>query len=399
MRLGFHYHVPATSRDGSVYMPGYLGVFIDGLAELCENLTCFMHEPPGDETWNLDYRIRSSNVRLISIGVHTSVPKRVLSSRRTKKIILAEAQELDLMLVRAPTPLTHLFSARFGTPVALFIVGDNVKGTDQMAQPFWRKALIRLLWKWNHKHQMRIARESLVFVNSESMYKELRSAVKKIVEVKSTTLRKSDIFLRDDTCQREPVILLYVGRFERSKGLFELYEALSHLNSEGVRFHLHLVGWASKKDKILAELNELADKLNISEQITNFGYKEMGTELFNIYRNADIFTMPTKFDTFPRTITEAMGNSLPVIATRVGGIPYRLENDDNAVLIEPGDSVAMGKAVKRVVRDGELRRRLIREGRKLAEQNTLETQSKKMMSELEKYIEKPISAQSADKES
>lgn len=386
MRLGFHYHVPAIKRDGVISMPGYLGLFIDGLAEYCESLTCFMHSPLPGENEFLDYRIGADNVSLVDIGLHNSVPTRILSSGKTRSVIKAALSGLDLMLVRAPTPLIHLFGSGFNLPVAMFIVGDNVKGCAQMNQPWWRKAIISLLWRWNHSRQMKIARNNLVFVNSESMYEELRSVVKEIAVVKSSTISRKNFYLRDDTCQGEQVVLLYVGRYEYSKGLFELYSALSMLKKRGRNFRLHLVGWPGKKDLILEELAGEAKRLGISDLITDFGYRGMGEELFETYKKADIFVIPTKFDSFPRTITEAMAHSLPVIATNVGGIPHRLTDGVNAILVEPGECDALADAINRVASDKKLRQELIMNGRKLASKNTLEIQSEKMIDELERFL-------------
>ena len=86
MHLGFHYHTPATVKDGGIYMPGYLGCFIESLAQHCESVTCFLHSPTYQEDDLLDYKIQSTRVRLVDLGAHTSVPKRLLHSRKITKI-------------------------------------------------------------------------------------------------------------------------------------------------------------------------------------------------------------------------------------------------------------------------------------------------------------------------
>lgn len=100
-----------------------------------------------------------------------------------------------------------------------------------------------------------------------------------------------------------------------------------------------------------------------------------------LYRDAQLYVLASTsdFEGFPRTIWEAMANSCPVIATRVGSIPHYLEHERHALLIEPGDVEGIVQAVKRMVEDGELRRRLIRNGYAMAQSNTLDIQTKKLI--------------------
>lgn len=82
LRLGFHYHVPAEVRsDGVILVPGYLGRFLDGLAGHCERVICFQHSPSEAQCAELDYEIQQSNVEVVTIGRHCSVPERIVKSR------------------------------------------------------------------------------------------------------------------------------------------------------------------------------------------------------------------------------------------------------------------------------------------------------------------------------
>ena len=74
-----------------------------------------------------------------------------------------------------------------------------------------------------------------------------------------------------------------------------------------------------------------------------------------------------------------MANSLPIIATTVGSIPYYLQDHKNALLIRPKSPNDIAKAVKAILKDRDLRKRLIKEGRILAQENTLEIQAKRIL--------------------
>ena len=107
----------------------------------------------------------------------------------------------------------------------------------------------------------------------------------------------------------------------------------------------------------------------------------------SLYRQSDIYVIASRVtEGFPRTIWEAMANSLPVIATEVGSIPHFLNHEEDAILIKPQDINEIERNIKRVIEDSELRKRIIKGGFKIAKGNTLETQSEKMIIELEDYL-------------
>ena len=54
MVLGFHYHVPAVLKNDKIFIPGYLGVFIDSLSPYFKEIVLFLHSP-------MEYEIKSMN--------------------------------------------------------------------------------------------------------------------------------------------------------------------------------------------------------------------------------------------------------------------------------------------------------------------------------------------------
>src|SRR5262245_3220896 len=129
LRLGFHYHVPAFLRDGCIMMPGYLGCFIDALARECKEVVCFLHAPVGQEEHFADYCVRSSNVRLVNIGPHESVPRRMFNASRSCRPLKEWQSRIDAMLIRGPSPLLPSMAlAAPRLPVSLLLVGNAVAG-------------------------------------------------------------------------------------------------------------------------------------------------------------------------------------------------------------------------------------------------------------------------------
>jgi glycosyltransferase involved in cell wall biosynthesis len=83
---------------------------------------------------------------------------------------------------------------------------------------------------------------------------------------------------------------------------------------------------------------------------------------------ADVFVLSSLSEGLPLSILEAMAAGLPVVASAVGGIPELVVDGETGFLVPPGDPEALAEALRRVVADDELRRRLGAGGRERAEQ-------------------------------
>ena len=388
MKLGFHYHIPAITNNGQILMPGYIGRFLDFLAVHCEELVLFLHTPGDSENPNFDYALQAKNVDLISIGSHTSVPNRVLFSRRFTKSLKEHHHQLDALLIRGPSPLLPaMANASRRTPAILLLVGDNVAGNDSLPQPYWRKKLIRLWAVYNKQQQLSIAKRSLTFVNSHKLYQELEREVPNLVETRTTTLYRSDLYQREDTCQDQSVHLLYTGRMDPAKGLLDMVEAIALLVQQGENVVLDLVGWPAEGSNILEEIKRYSSTLQVADRIVYHGYHAVGPDLFAFYKKADLYLIASQssFEGFPRTIWEAMAHSLPVIATKFGSIPDFIEGA--AELVEPKSPNGLAIAIHTLIHQPNLRMRYIVEGRILVQKNTLEYRSQEMALAIKEYIQ------------
>ena len=390
LRLGFHYHLPMMQTDsGALRTPGYLGRFIDSIALQCEELLCFMHTPNAHQLPQMDYTLQAPNIRFVSLGRHRSVPMRMLNSRHYVQIIREYSVNLDALLIRGPSPLLpSLAQAAGDKPVALLLVGDYLAGIDDLPQPRWRKEAIRAWSWWNHRRQLAVARRSLTFVNSHELYEKYAPQVPYLIETRTTTLSQQDFYERDDTCLDQPVRLLYTGRMDRAKGLFEIQAALALLRDQGVDVVLDIVGWPQKGDTIVEELQADAERRGLTDYIIYHGFKSVGPELFAYYRQADIYIIASQStEGFPRTIWEAMAHSVPFLSTRVGSIPFYLAHKENVWLSENVRAQAIADGVCALIQDSSLRQKLIANARALASDNTLEKRAHELVTGIIGYIE------------
>jgi glycosyltransferase involved in cell wall biosynthesis len=89
------------------------------------------------------------------------------------------------------------------------------------------------------------------------------------------------------------------------------------------------------------------------------------------YQAADIFVHAAKAENFPNVVNEARACGLPVVAGAVGGVPEQIDDGRDGLLVPPGDSAAMARAIVALLQDPARRRRLGAAARSAAARNTI----------------------------
>jgi glycosyltransferase involved in cell wall biosynthesis len=252
-----------------------------------------------------------------------------------------------------------------------------MEGINHQSNPFYKQIFINGFTYINEYAQNKAIKNTQCLVNSEILKRKYNRINPDVKEVRTTTLSRSDFHKRTNTCLNpECINLLFVGRIEKDKGIEELSEAFIRLRQNGFPVVLHLVGW----DTIEAQkyYAALVKEVNATNAVVYHGYKT-GIELLKLYRQADIFVLPSHHEGFPRVIWEAMANSLPVIATSVGGIPFNLKSEIDAVLIPPQNCDALYCAMVRIINDTQLRQTIIKNGFEHVQDYTMDIQVKKII--------------------
>lgn len=388
MKLAFYYHIPVVLNQGSVLLPSYLGVFVDSLANEVETLYLVAHQARPQEAAEADYRLKAGNIVLVDLGLKTPAWHRDLFHKKILKTTLKQIEACDVFLVRSPTPLSPYFKRYLNrTRLVYLVVGDYAESVEQTHSMSLRSWMINQYLLRNDNMFRKAMRSTDVIVNSPALYKKYAPVARSIGQIKTTTLSAADFYERTDTCLNPEIRILFTGRIDPLKGLFELLEAFSRLISDKVNASLHIVGWETDPQKpVEKQLREKAEALQLSGKITFHGRKTVGPELNEMYRMGDIYTLPSHEEGFPRTIWEAMANALPVIATTVGAIPEYLTNGVNAFLISPKQVDQLYEAITRLIGNPALRQQLIRGGKEIARENTLEIQSQKLVAILKQLI-------------
>lgn len=380
MNVGFYYHITIVVKPDGIFVPGSLGLFVDELATNFDTLYYFAHRATENEEADADYKLTQQNIALVDLGVKTPAWHREIMHERILKKPLSKIKDCDVMIVRSPTPLSIYISRYLKNAVIWYmLVGDYLEAIDHYKTQGVRGYFI---YYYLHIHdfffQRKLKGERLI-VNSPKLYDKYKLSHKHIYQIKTTTLSKRDFYFRVDTCQKEEIQLLYTGAYNPSKGIFELIAATRSILDRNYKVHLHIVGWENDKDSpVEKQMHQMISSLCMNTNVTIHGKKQVGEELNAMYRSGDVYILPTYHEGFPRTIWEAMANGIPVVTTRVGGIPGFINDRRQAILIEPKDVELLTEAIVEVISNSNLRRSLIKEAYELVSTNTLDIQTKRL---------------------
>lgn len=156
--------------------------------------------------------------------------------------------------------------------------------------------------------------------------------------------------------------LLWVRSFSEIYNPLLALKVLENLLVEYPDATLCMVG--PDKDGSLGTCKKYAQKNNLSVRFTNQLTKE---QWINLSKDFSIFINTANFDNTPVSIMEAMALGLPIVSTDVGGIPFLLKDNEEAVLVPPKNPEAFANGIKKLLKDEELAEKLRSNARKKAE--------------------------------
>ncbi len=169
----------------------------------------------------------------------------------------------------------------------------------------------------------------------------------------------TDVFRPLERLEPEQGSVLFVGNSEdRNKGARYLIEALNLLQHD-VDFRLTLV---DRKMKDLKIVPPLVWKYGLTRLVEYTGHLST-PELVRQYNRAQVLVSPSLYEGFGLPAAEAMACGVPVVATRAGALPEVVEDGVTGLLVPPADPHALADAVRRLLSDPELCRRMGRAGR------------------------------------
>jgi len=163
--------------------------------------------------------------------------------------------------------------------------------------------------------------------------------------------------------------ILAVGRLVHKKGFHVLVEAMARLAAWGVPGHATVIGDGVEREALVA----LARARGVTRRI-RFAGARPAEDVRRAMRHATLVTLPCVVaadgnqDALPTVLIEAAACGLPVVSTRVAGVPEIVEHRTTGYVVAPGDAVALARAMRRLLERPDLGRRMGRRARARTEQ-------------------------------
>ncbi len=158
--------------------------------------------------------------------------------------------------------------------------------------------------------------------------------------------------------------LVFTGRLSEMKGLPIVFEAIARLRRDWPDLVLSLAGDGPDRDLLASRIQALG----IQDHVRMLGYRS-SEQIRDLLRESDVFVLPSFAEGVPVVLMEAMAGGVPVVATRIAGIPELVEDDVSGLLVPPGDPDCLAAAIERLVADAALRDRLGQAGRAVIERD------------------------------
>lgn len=159
---------------------------------------------------------------------------------------------------------------------------------------------------------------------------------------------------------RNSIVVGAVGRLSPEKGFDHLIRAVVQIRAAGHPVELQIAGDGDAQ----ASLTQLIGELNCGAYVRLLGHV---ADPKLLYQALDMYVLSSIREGLPNVLLEAMALEVPVVATRIAGVPKMVSHDVDGLLVEPGSAENLVGPMTRLIEDAALRNRLAAAGRQTIE--------------------------------
>ncbi len=377
--------------DGQTYSTNDSHImFMLGMKRYCSNLSLFCRvcPTPGEGP----YKIHQS-VDVYTIPYYKNVPdlcKKFLAYLPSLvRMVKNTIQKWDVVSLAWPHPFSLLTIIMYRIwrvdPIFVVMVRNNLKaairsrykGIYKFAALQMVDILERQLKLW--------APQAFIVTVGEEVYQQYVKSFSHVQLITCPLFRRDALpeYQTRGTRQTTTFRILFVGRLEPEKNLSILLECAAILNKEIKGLCVDIVGTGADAIK----LQRLVKKLALTKIVSFHSYIKFGEDLFGYYRTADCFVLPSsEGEGFPTVLIESMIFGVPIIATRVGGIPYVISHKENGLLVNPGSPSAIVEAIRELIEDPRLAEKMRQQAKINSHEYTMEDQQDKIFTTIDTLL-------------
>jgi len=312
----------------------------------------------------------------------TSIPFSLSRILKTARNLLAKS---DILWLRLPSGVAFFFwwlAKKQNKPVIMHVSGNVLIVARSQKYKGLRRLTARLASFTLHLLTRWMSRYGITLVSGGELEKLFSTPLHPVYQLDDILLSEKKL-LPPKRTKGEAKDLLFVGRFDRGKGIELLIDVIAELKEEFPKLRLRMAG----DGPLLESMRKHVAERGLQTNIKLPGFVSSNGPLQKLYRETDIFVLPSDSypEGFPRVILEAWAAGLPVVATRLAGIPYRVKNEVNGVLVTPGNPKELHDALRKLLQDAELRYRLAEGGYETIRSLTFEHQARRIRELLHRY--------------
>lgn len=286
------------------------------------------------------------------------VPVRILMPHLVKRrVSLSYARKLRLLLREGQFDLVHAHVYASAAASALATLGTSVPlVVTQHSEGTWSGRVARLVSRWTFRRAQRVIAVSQGIRNL--LVTEYGVSPERVTVIPNAVTPVDDEVKMPLDRSEGPTVGM-VARLQPEKGVRVFLEAVPSILASVPACRFVIVG----DGPLRAELEGRARELGVQDRVCFLGFQANARALVG---KLDLLALPSLSEGTPLVVLEAMAAGVPVVASRVGGIPEQVRDGQEGLLVPPGDPAALSKACIELLRDPVRAREMGEAGRRLA---------------------------------
>lgn len=346
--------------DNNYYSDDNTVVFCLDIAKKFKRIIIFAPVLNGDiSVADKFYKIDSSNLKVIAIPNYNGSTYSLIYTGfkvipALCKVLNSLRNQIDILWqVDCPNPLNlifNIFCSIKKIPMVFFLRLDVIsilKIKNKGFKRFFSIIFAKIIDGFNR----RLLKKHPAFVTGEKLYRSYKKKNRLVYKIFENLIRKEEILAASKVRARKDngnLEVVGIGRLEKQKGFVYLLETIRLLTEVYcTKTHFTLIG-SGPEEKTL---KEYIHKYKLENYVEMTGFIRHGEAFSKYLEKADILAQPSLEEGVPKTIFEAMASGIPIIASRVGGMPYLIENEVNGLLVRPANPKELAEAILRYKND------------------------------------------------
>lgn len=199
----------------------------------------------------------------------------------------------------------------------------------EIVNDIWKKSdvVVALSNEWKHKFEKTFHIPDIHVINNGVKVSEFSDAISDSVEYRDK--------------------FLFLGRLGERKGTYDILNAVERLKEDFPKLKVYIAG-----DGEIDKVKSIIEKKNLNENIEVLGWIDFKSKI-NIMKKVTTILLPSYNEGLPMTILEGMAAGKVIISTNIGAIPEVVINNQNGIIISPGDILSLKNAMEKVMIDDE----------------------------------------------